>query len=421
MARAGVVLAMTVGLLVAGTGAAGAAPSGSSAPGVTPTSINVGAISTLTGSLAADFNALVPGVKAYFDMVNAQGGINGRKLNLAYNYDDGGSPSTFDSLSRTLVDQDHVFAVVGISSPWFSPSFFAASGTPVYGYNVTGNWSGPPNLFAAGGSYECDSCATPSYAYLLKQVKAKSVAILSYSISVSEKACSSAADGLKKAGFNIGFEDLNLPIDGNPAPDVQRMQRAGVDFVMTCTDVDENISLARDMQQYGLKAGQLWLNGSDQSVINKYHSLLQDTYFALGVVPTTAPTKYYPGLAAYKNAMKKYEPQYLGSALAVQGWESAALFAEGVKAAGSDLTQQRVIQLTNQITNDTAGGLTSVTNWRYSHTSAGPGPDCSATVKVKGNKLVPVFTRGHQVFLCFKYGSVKNPRPVTPPAGTPGT
>src|SRR5580700_10200534 len=54
----------------------------SSAPGVTSTEITTGAISTLTGPLAADFNGVVPGIKAYFDMINAQGGVNGRKLNL---------------------------------------------------------------------------------------------------------------------------------------------------------------------------------------------------------------------------------------------------------------------------------------------------------------------------------------------------
>ena len=48
-------------------------------PGVTATSINVGAISSRSGAIAADSDGLVPGVQAYFDMINAQGGINGRK------------------------------------------------------------------------------------------------------------------------------------------------------------------------------------------------------------------------------------------------------------------------------------------------------------------------------------------------------
>ncbi|MHB1712546.1 MAG: ABC transporter substrate-binding protein, partial [Acidimicrobiales bacterium] len=107
--------------------AAAAAASGSSgassAPGITPTQIKVGAISTLTGAIAANFKAFSPGMQAYFDMVNAQGGINGRRLVLADNLDDGGLPSTFTQLSHTLLQQDHVFAVA-TSTYWFSPSLF---------------------------------------------------------------------------------------------------------------------------------------------------------------------------------------------------------------------------------------------------------------------------------------------------------
>ena len=127
---------------------------------MTATAINVGAISTLTGSIASDFNGLAPGIKAYFDMVNAQGGINGRKLLLAYNLDDGGQPSQFTQLTHTLIDQDHAFAVM-VASYWFTPNYFVETHTPTYGYNVSGNWQGPANLFAAGGSVQnyCGRCA----------------------------------------------------------------------------------------------------------------------------------------------------------------------------------------------------------------------------------------------------------------------
>src|ERR1019366_8702471 len=124
---------------------------GSSSPGVTPTAINVGAISTRTGAIASDFDGLAPGVQAYFDMINAEGGINGRKLVLAYNLDDGGQPSQFTQLTHTLIDQDHAFAVM-VASYWFTPNYFVETKTPTYGYNVSGNWAGPDNLFAAGGS-----------------------------------------------------------------------------------------------------------------------------------------------------------------------------------------------------------------------------------------------------------------------------
>src|ERR1700689_226191 len=151
----GLVSSLTVALVLAGSGgsvSADAAPS-SSAPGVTPTEIKVGTISTLTGAIAADFNAFSPGMQAYFDMVNAHGGVNGRKLDLAYTLDDGGNPTTFTQLAHTMVQQDHAFAV-GTSTNWFAPNLFSETKIPTYGYNVSGNWAGPPNLFAAGGSVQ---------------------------------------------------------------------------------------------------------------------------------------------------------------------------------------------------------------------------------------------------------------------------
>jgi hypothetical protein len=42
--------------------------------------------------------------------------------------------------------------------------------------------------------------------------------------------------------------------------------------------------------------------------------------------------------------MKKYEPKYVTDEVAIQGWESAALFVQGVKMAGKNLTQANVIK-----------------------------------------------------------------------------
>ena len=123
-------------------------------PGVTSNSITVGTISTQTGTLASNFSSLIYGEKAYFQYINAQGGVNGRMINYKYALDDGGNPTTFNQLANTLINQDHVFAVTGVATAFFSPNLFVESGIPTYGYNVTGNWAGPPNLFAAGGSVE---------------------------------------------------------------------------------------------------------------------------------------------------------------------------------------------------------------------------------------------------------------------------
>jgi len=411
-------VAFAAGMATIG-GSAGAAAS--SAPGVTANSITVGTISTQTGPIASNFSSLIYGERAYFDWVNATGGINGRKIDYKYALDDAGSGTTFNQLASTLINQDHVFAITGVATASFAPNYFTEAKIPTYGYNVTGNWAGPPNLFAAGGSVLFYGAEGPEMTYVAKKIHATSVGLLAYGIPSSAAGCEAGAKGLASAGYKVSYTDYNIPYPGTTvATDVQRMKQAGVNLIISCMDVKGNISLARAVQQYGLKTSQLWLNGNDTSTLLANESLMQDVYFDIQHVPFSAPTSIYPGLKLYLTEMKKYEPNYVGDEVALQGWESASLFAEGVKLAGKNLTQANVVAQTNKLTAFTANGLSSPVNWKSAGHSGGLPPYCSAYIQVKGKQYVPVFNTGKNVFNCFESASSKK-GPVFPlPAGTPG-
>jgi len=412
--------ALTAVTVLAPAGGAGAASSPSSAPGVTANSITVGSISTQTGTLAANFSSLIYGERAYYDYINAQGGVNGRKIDYKYQLDDGGNPTTFNQLANTLINQDHVFAVTGVGTAFFSPNLFVESGIPTYGYNVTGNWATAPNLFAAGGSTQYYPAGAPATAYLARQTHSKSIAVLAYNVAASANACQGGETALKAAGYDVSYSDLQVAYPGSTvATDVQRMKAAGSDLVVSCMDVQGNINMARAIKQYGLHMTQLWLNGNDQSTLNENESLMQGIYFSISHVPFGAPQSEYPGLKLYETEMKKYEPSYADNELALQGWESAALFVEGVKMAGSNLTQANVINADNSLTAFTAGGLRAPTNWKEAgHTGHAP-PYCSAYIKVSGDKYVPTLNKGKNDFVCFESIDPKK-NPVYPlPAGTP--
>ncbi len=98
-----------VAALVALVVASGAGGSGALDPGVTSTSVLLGGTVPLTGEAAA-FGSVGPGAKAYFDYVNAKGGVNGRNVEYRY-YDDAYNPAQTVQLTRRLVEQDKVFAV----------------------------------------------------------------------------------------------------------------------------------------------------------------------------------------------------------------------------------------------------------------------------------------------------------------------
>jgi branched-chain amino acid transport system substrate-binding protein len=418
VAMAGAALAaalVSVGGLAGGAGAATATPQ----PGVTSNSITVATISTQTGPLSSNFSSLIYGEEAYFKYINAQGGINGRLINLKYTLDDGGNPSQFTQLANTLINQDHVFAVTGVATAFFSPNVFVESKTPTYGYNVTENWNGPPNLFAAGGSVIYTPAEAPGVAFVARSAKATKIAIVAYGVASSAAACQAGGAGLTAAGYQVVYTDYKIAYPGTTvATDVQRMQQAGANMVISCMDVQGNITMARAIQQYNLKASQLWFNGNDQSTLDQNQSLMQNIYFYVAHVPFTAPQSEYPGLKTYLTEMNRYEPKYALDEVAMQGWESASLFAAGVKAAGSNLTQANVIAQDNKLTAFTAGGLTVPTNWTTAHTGHAP-PYCGAYIQVKGDKYVPTLNTGKSVFNCF--GSI-NPKkgPVFPlPPGTP--
>jgi hypothetical protein len=105
--------------------------------------------------------------------------------------------------------------------------------------------------------------------------------------------------------------------------------------------------------------------------------------------------------------------------VALQGWESAALFVQGVKMAGNNLTQANVIKADNSITSFTAGGLQAPVNWKDAGHSGHAPPYCVAYIKVVGNKYVPTLNHGKNVINCFNSINPKKD-PVFPlPAGTP--
>ncbi len=89
------------------------APAGAeSTPGVTSSSIAIGATVPLTGPAAPGYDEIAPAMNAVFDYVNAHGGVYGRKIHYTY-LDDGYNPANTAQLTRKLVLQDNIFADIG--------------------------------------------------------------------------------------------------------------------------------------------------------------------------------------------------------------------------------------------------------------------------------------------------------------------
>ena len=113
-----------------------------SAPGITATTITIGSHQPLTGPAAPGYSEIAPASTAYFDYVNAHGGVYGRKIVYKY-LNDAYDPTTTASVVRQLVLQDNVYAM------------FNGLGTPTHLAAVSFlNSQKVPDVFVASGC-EC--------------------------------------------------------------------------------------------------------------------------------------------------------------------------------------------------------------------------------------------------------------------------
>jgi ABC-type branched-subunit amino acid transport system substrate-binding protein len=145
--------AVLTAVLVLSACGSGGGGGGTSTPGVTDTSVTVGATLPLTGPAAPGYSEQGPAAKAFFDYVNDNGGVQGRKITFKY-VDDGYNPANTVTQTKQLVLQDNVFAMLG------------SLGTPTHTKVVDFlNSSRVPDLFVASGCTCWDNPKDHPYTY----------------------------------------------------------------------------------------------------------------------------------------------------------------------------------------------------------------------------------------------------------------
>jgi branched-chain amino acid transport system substrate-binding protein len=112
-------------------------------PGVTDTEIKIGNTGPYSGP-ASSYSTIPKAMAAYYKMINAQGGVNGRKINFI-SYDDAYSPPKTVEQVRRLVEQDGVLL---IASPLGTPTNSA-----IWHYM---NQNKVPQLFVSTGATKWD-------------------------------------------------------------------------------------------------------------------------------------------------------------------------------------------------------------------------------------------------------------------------
>jgi ABC-type branched-subunit amino acid transport system substrate-binding protein len=388
-----------------------AAPAGTSiddnAPGtnqgVSATEIKVGGLGSATGPLAAQYAPIEKGARAYFDMINDAGGVNGRKITWVGFRDDATNPSQNVSQSRALVEQDKVFAVVGVAAPIFpGGEYLAQSGIPTFGWNVNDEWELGPNMFGEKGSFLDILNPGPALPFLAKKLGLTKVAILAYGVTQSADCAKGQAKRFREFGMDVVLEDTSLPFGATDiSADIQRMKDGGVQFVTTCMDPSGNTLVSRSLKRAGMNdVVQYWPNGYDQETLDTFATEMDGVYLGSFFIPFEKASTS-KGLTKYLAEMKKRYPDVdARQEVVLAGWINADLFVTGLKAAGKNPTWEKVIAALNKMTDYTANGIMRPIDWTTMHTGDGPN-DCVAFVHVENGKFVPKFGNATSPYTCF--------------------
>lgn len=145
--------------------AASAAPSAAGSPeiGVTDSEITIGMAYPLSGPAAPYGELFLGGFSAYIEYVNANGGVQGRTIEMVVK-DHQGTPDIALSVTRELVEDDQVFAVLNMAGTGAAnatyeylrdegvPQMFITSGVPYFN-----DPEGFPGLFTYSLAYDVDA------------------------------------------------------------------------------------------------------------------------------------------------------------------------------------------------------------------------------------------------------------------------
>jgi len=395
------------GLLFAAWGApAGAAGTTASAPGVTASTITIGFIASTEGVAGPNFVNYQKGAQARFDLQNAHGGVDGRKLQLV-SEDDAGNPTADITIVQSLLSKG-IFGFI-IGTPFFFEAYKVPQqeGVPVVGGGYDGTeWGQVPNynMFSttgdSAGSYNPNIGSTQEVAFM-KEEGATCVAGLGYGISPSSSA---SATSLAKSAAAVGMKNcyINTTIPFGAVdvePTVLAMKAAGVDAVGLQMDNNTNFAILTDGQTSGLKLkAAIAATGYGQSLLDDPTALaaakLPGTYFfSEGPPLSSAPEK------ALRAALKKYEgfsgvPGFDW----YEGYTQADLMIKGLEVAGKNPTRQSFITNLRNVKGYTANGLLpNAIDLSKKDFGTAPKTECSWYAKVVGSGFQTVPASGKPV------------------------
>lgn len=318
--------------------------------------VTIGVVTDLTGPASNTSQFTPDGIKAGVALAASEG--YRVKYVLA---DSATSPAQALAAAQKLVEQDHVFAVVGLSAVFFSAaSYLQSKGIPVLGADYDGTeWLTTPSMFSVF-PYEDFTKVSTSIGEITKLLGGTNLATLGYSISPSSAATAkSYGVSAQDAGIKAGYVNANVPFGTtNVGPLVLAMKSAGIDSIFPVTDTNTGLAAIVGLRQQGVDLKVPFLAEEEGDLLAGGSATLQQSK-GVDLVGLYAPPEM--NTAATKEIAKFLKegagvstPPTLNEYMA---YLSVDALVDGLKKAGPNATQAQFIQAMEGITNYTGRGL----------------------------------------------------------------
>jgi len=342
----------TVGALVFST-----LPAQAADPGLSAKEIVLGYSGPLTGSAGQVYGKLPGAMKAYFDHINANGGVYGRKIKLAVR-DDKYLPTLAATQTTNLVLNDKVFALVGaLGTATHSKAYVAAqlAKNNVPDLFVNAGFSG----FANATKYPTTFTILPSYAMEAK-IMAKFIKDTptlapqaSFLIAQDDEFGVDGVNGFKLGGHTFAAAPTLYPQGGLSAALAEGALTKlsavpGKPVLVLFGTTDSTATILKAAEKLSLVSKFNWIAGSVGGDAN--------TLLALGVKPATIngalAASFFPDakdatdsyVSEFSKINTKYNKGVSFDNVVLQGMNSAMLTVQSLRAAGKNLTRTGLIE-----------------------------------------------------------------------------
>ncbi|MEU0074872.1 ABC transporter substrate-binding protein [Streptomyces sp. NPDC006332] len=306
--------------------------------------IHIGAWLPLTGATAPYGVGEKAGADAYFKMLNASGGINGRKIRWTVK-DNAADPQQTVQIARELVGQDKVVAIVNANGTAQAEAAFPfvlnQSKVPVLNeVGGTEAWYKPPRpgLFGTQTLYEDQAAAVAAWA---AKDGAKKILVVHSDPAAFVNVAKQVEPAAKKVNPSVEVDRLAVKYQTTDyTPVISKVKAAKTQAVILILTSPEAAAFVKEAKLQGLSLPTYaYAPVAAESTI----ALAKDAAEGLKAVQLVkAPSDADPSVKEFRTAMAKYEPGQTAGFLALWGWSNAKVFAEIAKTVKGPVTAQSI-------------------------------------------------------------------------------